>query len=374
MTTILRLGLIRLIVLVLPGMLAGCIAATPGAGVAVTSTATASPAPTSTDAPALMATASLIPTETPYLPALYRLTEPGCCVEPFWKADSSAVLYIDRPDPEGETAVYGVRVADLNSFVDSRPVGLPSRDGRYLAFFNTQGETEILDTQLNRNWLIPNDGQRIYFSPEATSVLWAETLRLNNGSRRTTIYVADLTGENTRQVTTVFGGGFGGWLDDETILLAGRSDMADPNVALYSYRIGDGARTDLALNQRIRSVETAPGGGWVLYSVALDSDEGVNGLWVVSRDGAQRYQLDRVGATAWRDTQRLILIPQDFESSSHEVWQFDAEAGLLERLVDPALAPFRIAAGDFSVSPDGRYMAFVNAADYAIWLLRLPEK
>jgi Tol biopolymer transport system component len=55
------------------------------------------------------------------------------------------------------------------------------------------------------------------------------------------------------------------------------------------------------------------------------------------------------------------------------VWQFEAQTGQSRPLTDPAATQLKIANGDWSVSPDGRQIAFVSANDNNIWLLSLPE-
>jgi Tol biopolymer transport system component len=57
----------------------------------------------------------------------------------------------------------------------------------------------------------------------------------------------------------------------------------------------------------------------------------------------------------------------------HRLWQVDVESGAATPLTDAAITPFKIANGDWSVSPDGRHVAFVSASDNNIWLLTLPE-
>jgi hypothetical protein len=56
-------------------------------------------------------------------------------------------------------------------------------------------------------------------------------------------------------------------------------------------------------------------------------------------------------------------------AASNEVWQVDAGSGIALRLTEPAFAPFKIAGGDWRVSPDGESFVFVSAADKALWLL-----
>ena len=49
-----------------------------------------------------------------------------------------------------------------------------------------------------------------------------------------------------------------------------------------------------------------------------------------------------------------------------------AAAGRADRLTDPERTPLRIAGGEWSASPGGRYVAFRSADDDAVWVLTLP--
>jgi Tol biopolymer transport system component len=53
------------------------------------------------------------------------------------------------------------------------------------------------------------------------------------------------------------------------------------------------------------------------------------------------------------------------------MWEFNVETEQNCRLTDPAVTPFKIANGDWAVSPDGRYVAFVENQDRNIWVLEV---
>jgi Tol biopolymer transport system component len=46
----------------------------------------------------------------------------------------------------------------------------------------------------------------------------------------------------------------------------------------------------------------------------------------------------------------------------------------VRQLTDPAVTPFKIANGDWRISPDGRYMAFVESSDKNIWVIELTQR
>jgi len=79
------------------------------------------------------------------------------------------------------------------------------------------------------------------------------------------------------------------------------------------------------------------------------------------------------GAFQWRDGHRLLIIPFRPDATSHEFMEFDANTQTARRLTDPAVTPFKIANGDWVVSPDGRQVVFVASQDHNLWLLTLPD-
>ncbi|MEJ2148108.1 MAG: hypothetical protein P8Z40_01370, partial [Chloroflexota bacterium] len=100
---------------------------------------------------------------------------------------------------------------------------------------------------------------------------------------------------------------------------------SDPDLALFSLSVTDGSRENLMLNQRSYPVRIAPGGEWVLYTVAFGEGQlsESDGLWVVRSDGSLRFKLETVGSAQWRDSTRLLIIPLELDAPSHQLWQFD---------------------------------------------------
>jgi hypothetical protein len=55
------------------------------------------------------------------------------------------------------------------------------------------------------------------------------------------------------------------------------------------------------------------------------------------------------------------------------MWQYSAAEGTYRPLSEPAVTPFRVANGDWNVSPDEKTVAFLAAGELNIWLMDLPE-
>lgn len=129
---------------------------------------------------------------------------------------------------------------------------------------------------------------------------------------------------------------------------------------------------------QLRAAKLSPGGRWIAFMRAFDPNPAANGVFVVStRFDSPPRRLDPrlVGGYAWRDANRLLVIPQEPGRDGMGLWQIDVSARYTERLIDPLDAearPFRVAGGEWSVSPDGHHLAYRHASDDSIWVVLLP--
>lgn len=348
---------------------AGLLACNLGAALGTPVPSPGAPTQPATDLPS---TAAVSP--TPAIPTLARLTEPGCCVQPGWSADGRQVVFIDKPDPAHPTGIYGVSVDGGPPQLVTERIGLPSTDGRFLTYLDDADQTVVEEIATGSQTIILNDGLQVVFSPTSLRLAWEQTIPVGNfDEMRTVISISNIDGSNSREVHTLYGGGIAGWLDDDHLLLLGKNASSDTDLVLFSLSVVDGARVDLVHQQRMRSIAIAPGGQWINYAITLDPDgPDSDGLWMISADGSQHYRLDVFGGAHWRDESHLLIAPMEMDAPSHRLLQLDAPTGQVTALTDPSLLPFRIAAGDWSVSPAGEAVVFLSADDQALWLLRLP--
>lgn len=68
-----------------------------------------------------------------------------------------------------------------------------------------------------------------------------------------------------------------------------------------------------------------------------------------------------------------FTIPFRPNAIGHELWELDVNTEEARRLADPGAFPFKIANGNWTVSPDGRHVAFVESRDRNLWLLTLMD-
>lgn len=311
----------------------------------------------------------------------FRLTEPGCCARAFWRLDSRSLWFIDRP-AGGQTGFYAVTLdAPLAppTLITSTIASL-SPDQRW-SVAQTRERTTLTRLEDGQTFDVPSAGRAVSFSPDGAQIAWQVGGGPNNAAGgppadpSNKIHVAAVDGSGDRQVIGLENGSLAGWLDERQLLIRvrqGRDSDVDQLQALPLD--GRPART-IFTSERLRGVSLSTDRSWLAYTVSGSTTAGANGLWIAAtgEGGAPPRRLDGLfGAFRWRDGHRLAIIPFEPGASSHRVVEMDAATGAQRGLTDPAVTPFRIADGDWSLSPDGRHLAFVSAADDALYAIALP--
>jgi hypothetical protein len=82
------------------------------------------------------------------------------------------------------------------------------------------------------------------------------------------------------------------------------------------------------------------------------------------------------GSYQWRSQGLLAIVPLEVrdqsEVKSHRLLEVEVATGEVRPLTDPAQLSFRIANGDWSMTPDGEKMVYVSAEDHNLWLIEFP--
>lgn len=326
-----------------------------------TATATTIPSPTPTATPS--------PTPTP---VLRRLTEGGCCVQPYWSSDGRQVRFIDRPGPDAPVGVYGVDVTGSAPALVTERLGIYSADGKLVAY--PENGVTMIERVGGERWVAPSGGRPVTFSPDGTQIVWQISGSSGpNESRVTEVWLSGVDGADARRVARLVGGGFAGWFPDGARLLVSGRDSAgaDPHYDVLS--LADGTLARISQAPRLRGASLSPEGGWLAYTVAFSGAAAYDGLWVVRTDGADARRLDLFGAYRWRAEGRLLVMPLEIDARAQRLIEVDVATGVARALTDPAVTPLRVEAGDWALSPDGRRIAFVSAEDHNIWLIDLPD-
>ncbi|MBI5876662.1 MAG: PD40 domain-containing protein [Chloroflexi bacterium] len=334
----------------------------PKATVPPTATPTTTPPPTPPPMP------TLTPSPTP-APRLKQLTSGGCCTQPSWSPDSKQVVFIDKPDDDAPSGYYSVDVsAPAAPKLMTERVAFYTADMKYVTTVDPVYATieRLSDGQKFR---IKTGGRNVQLSSDRTRVVWTETPQSGpNETRVAQIMGANIDGSEARPILWLLRGGVSGWLDDDRLLLTARPDPKSQDVALFVYSLSTGARTELARSERLRATQTSPGSNWIVYTINFDSNAQNNGIWLVSTDGKVRRKLPFFGSFQWRDRDRLLYVPLEMGKPSHVFYEYDARTDASRALTDPTTTPFKIANGDWAVSPDGTKVVFLNAKDSNLWL------
>lgn len=297
----------------------------------------------------------------------------GCCASPAWLPDSSGVLFIDKPTADAPVGMYQVRLdAPNESTLWSERIANYTRELDY-AQIPAQAGTRLIRVSDGHEFRIPNGGRSVQLSPDRTRLAWAEsrdTFPIEN--RVTNIMIANLDGSDARRVMQLWRGGVNGWLDDQHLLLSGRTSREAQDTTLLVYNPADGSRTEIAQAERLRLTAPSRDGTWVAYAIVDDPAPERNGVWIVRADGTAARKLPFFGPVQWRDDTHLIYVPFEMNTPTHAFIEYAVETGATRRLT-PEEQPFKIASGDWAVSPDGEKIVFVSAADNDLWVWRLGE-
>ena len=308
-----------------------------------------------------------------------QLTQSGCCVQPFFSKDGARVLFLDRPAQSLPVGMYGVRVDQplaVPQLVTER-LGPFSRDLQYSASLQNGRTVVERDGAEPGRWVIDNGGRSVSFGPNNARIVWSvnSTNAGNFDRRRTDVWTAAVDGSGARKAATRYGGGVAAWMPDgDRVLLAGRLKATDAQLTVSVLDLRDGSSKDLFTVDRWRAALISPDGRRLIYYVAGAREPGRGGTFIVDLQSASPtpQRLEFFGAYRWRDAARLLYVPLAPGAPSNELWQYDAATGRTERLIAPAASSqFRIANGDWDVSPDGRRLVYLNARDRALWLVEI---
>lgn len=345
---------------------AAALVTVPATGVAVTSPAPTAPATHTAVAP------TLAPSPTPG-PSLRQLTTGGCCTQPFWSPDGSAVWFIDKP-PDLPGGIWAVNpTAPLSATLVTERVGALSPDGALIAY--PRGDTTVIERlATGETWDVPAYGRAVAFSPDGQRLAWQVAYDTENFDRRLVqVWVSGLDGSDARQVAELVGGGLQGWMPDSRRLWVTRRSGAGATPEFGILDLETAAFTPLASGDFLRGVSASPDGRWLVYTQQFSGDPERDGIWIQPIEGGAPVKLSVYGAYRWRPDGRLLLIPLEMNAPAQRVVLIDAATGAVQDATDPAVTPLHILDGDWSLAPDGRRLAFVNRDDRNIWLLELPS-
>jgi hypothetical protein len=285
-------------------------------------------------------------------------------------------LFIDKPSADAPGGMYAVDISQGAA----RPPQLVGRVGIYspdqtLAAFAEGSDTVVERLGTGESWVIPNQGHAVEFAPDDRHLAWEiEAISGPYDERRTDVYIANVDGKDAATATRVYGGGLIGWMPNGlSLMFYGRPSLETHDRTLTILDLRTNIAADLVTVERLSGITISNGGTWVAYFISFDPDPTRNGIWLQRTDGSAVKRIEGWGAYQWRDDSHLLLIPMRASADQpFEIDEIDAGTGSLRHLTSVSVTPLYILNGDWRVSPDGKYIVFLNSIDRNLWLLKLP--
>lgn len=303
-----------------------------------------------------------------------RLTRGGCCSYAGWSADSEWILYLDGETDEVSPGLYSIPRKGGSSIQWTGRYGAFSQDWSLVAY-PENGQVFVERWADKTRWTIPSNGREVSISPDLMGVAWefgSQSIQ-SPDRRQTQIWIANSTGDDARELITVHGGAFHGWVGgSEAILITGRLAPHSP-AGIWRVDTTTGAALLLFEVEKPRSISLSSSGEWIAFIIAFEQDALRNGIWVMKTDGSFTQRLFGFGAYRWRADGQLLLIPLELDVDHPGLYQLDIEKGRVWRLIDPELVSLEIANNDWSVSPDGNWLLYHSSEDRNLWVMELPK-
>lgn len=184
------------------------------------------------------------------------------------------------------------------------------------------------------------------------------------------IWAADIDGTNLKRVYSGEGS-YSMWLDDHRVLVIQRITYT-PEYRLYVVDLdADTPEPQPELLARInylQGLQIAPGGEHIAFFRTFQEDSRENGVFVLrTAPGSTPRKLPFFGGYRWRDADSLFVLSYGIDDDAHALGVVGIEARAVQWLTDPAEQPIRIANGEWSVSPDGARLVYVDADDFGLY-------
>ncbi|NJO84365.1 MAG: hypothetical protein HC828_17355, partial [Blastochloris sp.] len=262
---------------------------------------------------------------------------------------------------------YSTADANVTNIVGQAPPPLRSADGTYQIIRDDTGAAFRRLTD-NVEWRVETGGAVPSLSSNNSRLLWTRQSEITlpgQNAPNSVIWISDPYGEGAREVASNPGAS-AQWLDADRLLISTREGLET------TFTVYDAAAERsfvLGTWQGVRGLTIAPGGSRLMFYLTYGDDSARNGIYIVDTiEGAEAQHMSWFGAWRWRDADRVYYIPFEPDVRQQTLFHYDISTGESRQLTDPAQQPVLIANGDWSVSADGRTVAFWNAYDFNVWL------
>ncbi len=299
------------------------------------------------------------------------ISKAGCCVAPFWSADSNRVMFLDKPDTS-PAAIYSLDANNLGAVrKEFSSVVRLSPSEKYAILNGSSTRLERLAT--GERVSVP--ATSVVFSPSEQQIAWTVSSQSSRfDTVQSTVFVANLVTTprlrltNTRAVAVLYGGGLSGWLNEQELLLNGKRNPQTRDRELMRLDLKSKTLKVFSSAINFRGISIAPNGRTVVYYVAFDSPA-KNGLFVLDTRVGSSKRLPWFGSYRFRDANRLVFIPMQ-SARTHALLEWDLRSQRQRLLAD---LKTKVAVDDWQIAPNGSSMVFVSTATRALQVVDLPN-
>ncbi len=303
---------------------------------------------------------------------LRRIGLENCCWITWWDALDPDRLYTIDGAQNSRAVVFAwsASAGSMETMVSAAPPPHTSPDGRY-QILREAGQISLSGD--GQTFVLQTEGATPSISPDNAQLMWVVSRQVAvPGARRpdSSVWVSTLDGSNARQIVAMPGVS-AQWLDASRLLLLVPGAGRLTTVTVYD--TADDTQFTLGEWTWIRNLTISPGGTRLMLVLTNQSDPAASGIYTLeTQPGASPQRLDWFGGWRWRDADSVYYIPLEPYADTQTLHHYHIPSREDRMLTDPQTTPFTVMNGDWSVSADGRRIAFHNAVDRSLWLLEIP--
>ena len=297
----------------------------------------------------------------------------------WWQGNDPEAVYLIDALPGDRAGVFRQPLdGSSRRYVQPAPPAYESPDGTVSIERLPDGTVRLTRRNDETQWVVNTQGALPAISPGGTRLLWEVLygeIEPGQPGPPVRVWVSNLDGSNPRLVYTMSGGS-AQWLDDQRLLITRRIAYT-AETQLYILDVDDppSEAQRLGSYQNLRGLQVAPGGGTLAFTLLFQEDPTQSGVYVQrTRPGSSPRRLPFFGAYRWRDDRTLYTLSFDGAQDVHALGLADAVTGQHRWLTDPARLPVRVANGEWSVSPDGRRIVYLDPTNYWLYVLEVEPK
>ncbi|MBN8637224.1 MAG: M23 family metallopeptidase [Anaerolineae bacterium] len=296
--------------------------------------------------------------------SIRRFGYDGCCAGAWWNPLDPTRLFVIDGAASQRAAIFEFSATDSGVFnlIGQAPPPLTSPDGTHQVA-RVNGLIAIRRLTDNLEWTVETEDTLPAFSTDNRLLMWQLVREPANPDAPVEIWISDADGANRRMVLAEPDIS-AQWLDESRLLITRRETITTTLRVLDTI---SGSDTVLGAGAWLRGLSIGPGGERLMFYLVYD--DAASGIYSLrTQSGAQAERMPFFGAWRWRDADSVFYLPYTPDAAYHTLSHYDLASGANRSFVTD---PFLVANGDWSVSPDGTRIVFLNALDRTLGLIEL---